>query len=61
MTSPDLQWYYRINLLASGTYPWVPVDEEEGLHIQATGYVQLPSGIRMPALARQGLTDDDLA
>ena len=40
-----MSWEYRIALLASGEYPWVPCTEHEGLDIKRLGYVTLDSGI----------------
>lgn len=58
-----MSWEYRIALLASGEYPWVPCTEHEGLDIQRLGYVTLDSGIRMPAEARDlsAIDGEDLA
>ena len=59
-TSPEA-WAYRINLLASGTYPWVPCAADEGEEIRRQGYVVLPSGVKFPAIAKPLEEINDLA
>lgn len=62
-TSPDPRpWVCRINRQTPpGPYPWQPCTEEEGLMIQRQGYMVLPSGIKMMAVAQPLENCNDLA